>query len=75
MKVALTEIDRRYWRDRVSRTPTSWIASSFEEGIPRLQVSSAEVSLEDRRRDPPATEAAPVPQAMPMTDFKQFAEH
>jgi integrase len=33
-----------------------------------------EAGREDRRCDPPATEAAPVPQVVPMTEFSKFAE-
>jgi hypothetical protein len=58
----------------VSRTATSWIASSFRRSDPRLQVSSLDVDREDRRRDPPATEAVPEPQVVRMAEFSKFAE-
>jgi integrase len=73
MKLALAEIDRRYGGQRVEDGDVvDRILLSRSD--PRLRVSSVEVGHEDRRRDPPAAEPAPVPQDVPMTDFSKFAE-
>ncbi|WOH48237.1 tyrosine-type recombinase/integrase [Bradyrhizobium sp. sBnM-33] len=73
MKLALAEIDRRYGGQRVEDGDVV-DRLLLSRSDPRLQVSSVEADREDRRRDPPEAEPAPVPQAVPMADFSKFAE-
>ena len=73
MKLALAEIDRRFGGQRVEDDDVV-DRILLARSDPRLQVSSIAVDREDRRRDPPAAEPAPVPQAVPMADFSKFAE-
>ena len=73
MKLALAQSDRRYGGMRIEDDGlVDRILLSRSD--PRPQISSVEVGREDRRRDPPAAEVAPVPQVVPMTDFSKFAE-
>jgi integrase len=73
MKLALAEIDRRYGGQRVE-DGDAVDRILLSRGDPRLQVSSVEVDREDRRPDPPAAEPAPLPKAVPVSDFTKFAE-
>ena len=73
MKLALAEIDRRFGGQRVEDDDVvDRILLSRSD--PQLQVSSATVDREDRRRDPPVVEPAPVPEAVPIAEFSKFAE-
>ncbi|MEH2506376.1 DNA-binding transcriptional ArsR family regulator [Bradyrhizobium sp. AZCC 1578] len=73
MKLALAEIDRRYGGQRVEDGDVvDRILLSRSD--PRLPVSPVVVDGEDHRRDSPAVEPAPGPQAIPMADFLKFAE-
>jgi integrase len=73
MKLALAEIDRRFGGKRVEDGDVV-DRMLLSRSDPRLQVSSVAVDREDRRRDPPTAETAPVPQAVPMAEFSKFAE-
>jgi integrase len=73
MKLALAEIDRRFGGQRVEDVDVV-DRILLARSDPRLEVSSLDVDREDRRRDPPAAEAAPKPQVVPMAVFSKFAE-
>ena len=73
MKLALAEIDRRFGGQRVEDDHVV-DRILLARSDPRLQVPSVAADREDRRRDPPAAEPEPVPQAVPMAEFSKFAE-
>lgn len=73
MKLALAEIDRRYGGQRVEDGDLV-DRILLMRGDPRPQTAPVVLDCEDRRPDPPATEPASLPRAVPVADFAKFAE-